>query len=244
MVLVALILLSLLAWAYTIYLGLNSSSMPMKSGIATPTIKPWSLADFVFMFVMWAVMMFAMMLPSVTPAVMIYEMVRAKREIAARPFSPTAAFVSGYLIVWVGFSLVATVLNWLLHTGGALTSMMGHVASNVAGPLLIVGGLFQLTPLKNACLKLCRSPIGYLTTNWREGVVGALQMGTHHGLYCLGCCWMLMLLLFVLGVMNLPWVAVLTIIVLAEKVFPGGQYLSRGLGLGLIVWGTWLTVAQ
>ena len=118
--------------------------------------------------------------------------------------------------------------------------MMGRVAPITGGVLLILAGLFQWTPLKDSCLEHCRSPMGFLTTHWREGTPGALRMGLHHGAYCLGCCWMLMVLLFVLGVMNLPWVAVLTIVVLAEKVLPGGVYISRGLGAGLIVWGVWL----
>ena len=217
--------------------------MSMGGGMAMPMMMSWSATDVVFMFVMWAVMMFAMMLPSVTPTVMIYERVRAKRAEAGRPFVPTGGFVAGYLLVWVGFSLVATALNWWLHTSGELSSMMGRVAPMIGGILLVVAGLFQWTPLKNACLEHCRSPMGFLMTHWREGGIGALRMGLHHGAYCLGCCWMLMALLFVLGVMNLPWVAALTIVVLAEKVLPAGLYLSRALGIGLIAWGIWLISA-
>jgi predicted metal-binding membrane protein len=243
LVLGALVTLAALAWAYTIYLGLRSSSAQMGGGMATPMMMAWTAADFAFMFVMWAVMMFAMMLPSVTPTVMIYERVRAKREEAGRPFVPTGSFIAGYLLAWAGFSLAATVLNWWLHTDGALSSMMGQVAPTTGAALLILAGLFQWTPLKDACLDHCRSPMGFLITQWREGVAGALRMGLHHGAYCLGCCWMLMVLLFAVGVMNLPWVAVLTIVVLAEKALPNGWYLSRGLGLGLIVWGVQLLLA-
>lgn len=235
MVLGALVVLSALAWAYTIHLGLREPSMPMGGDMTMP--MAWTAADFLFMFVMWAVMMFAMMLPSVTPTVMIYERVRAKREAAARPFVPTMSFVAGYLVAWIGFSLVATALNWWLHAEGSLSSMMGRVAPTVGGVLLIIAGLFQWTPVKDACLEHCRSPMGFLMAHWREGIVGALRMGLHHGAYCLGCCWLLMLLLFALGVMNLPWVAVLTVVVLAEKVLPYGRYLSRGLGLAMLVWG-------
>jgi predicted metal-binding membrane protein len=239
LVLAALFVLAALAWGYTIYLSLGSSSKSM-GGLTTPMLLAWSAVDFVFMFAMWAVMMFAMMLPSVTPTVMIYERVRAKREEAGRPFVPTGGFVAGYLLVWIGFSLVATVLNWLLHTGGALDSMIGRVAPTTGGILLIIAGLFQWTPMKDVCLEHCRSPIAFLTTHWREGTIGAVGMGMHHGTFCLGCCWMLMVLLFVLGVMNLPWVALLTIVVLAERMLLFGRYLSRGLGLGLIAWGGWL----
>ncbi len=243
LVLGALLVLAALSWAYTIYLGLSMPGMSSGKSMSMPMMMAWSAPDFVFMFIMWAVMMFAMMLPSVTPTVMIFENVRAKREESGRPFVPTGCFVAGYLLAWVGFSLLATLLNWWLHTGGALTSMMGRVAPFAGGILLIVAGLFQWTPLKDACLEHCRSPMSFLMTHWHEGALGALRMGLHHGAYCLGCCWMLMVLLFVLGVMNLPWVAVLTIVVLAEKLLPHGRRLSRALGVGLIAWGVWLITA-
>lgn len=242
-VLGALILLAALAWAYTINLGLRAALNPMSGGVAMPLAMPWTPVDFAFMFMMWSVMMFAMMLPSVTPTVMIFDRVRAKRAEAGRPSASTAGFVSGYLLAWVGFSLAATLLNWWLHANGALTSMMGRVAPEIGGFLLILAGLFQWTPVKDACLAHCRSPLGFLTTHWREGTSGALRMGLHHGAFCLGCCWILMLLLFVLGVMNLLWVAVLAIVVLAEKILPHGRYLSRATGIGLIVWGGWMMAA-
>jgi predicted metal-binding membrane protein len=175
---------------------------------------------------------------------MIYDRVRARREEAGRPFVPTFGFVAGYLLAWVGFSLAATLLNWWLHTNGLLSSMMGSVAPATGGILLIIAGLFQWTPLKEACLEHCRSPIAFLATHWREGTFGAVHMGLHHGTYCLGCCWLLMVLLFVLGVMNLLWVAVLTVVVMAEKIFPHGRHFSRALGLGLAAWGVWLVAAQ
>ena len=233
-----MVVLGALAWGYTIYLGAQHASM--AEAMAMPNMMQWTLTDFAFMLVMWAVMMFAMMLPSVTPTVMIFGRVREKREAVGRPFAPTGAFVSGYLLVWVGFSLVATIINWWLHMNGSMTSMMGSVAPVAGGALLIVAGLFQWTLLKDACLDHCRSPMSFLMQHWREGTSGAMTMGLHHGIYCLGCCWMLMLLLFVLGVMNLPWVAVLTIVVLAEKTLPYGQILSRTLGLLLVGWGAWL----
>jgi predicted metal-binding membrane protein len=238
LVLGAMVALAALAWAYTVHLGVQLTSM--AGAMARPAMMQWSAADFVFMLVMWAVMMFAMMLPSVTPTVMIFGRVREKREAIGRPFAPTGAFVAGYLIAWVGFSLVATVANWWLHSGGSMSSMMGRVAPVTGGVLLIVAGLFQWTPLKNACLDHCRSPMSFLMHHWREGISGATLMGLHHGAYCLGCCWLLMVLLFVLGVMNLPWVAVLAIVVLAEKTLPYGQILSRGFGVLLIAWGAGL----
>ena len=241
LVLGSMVALATLAWAYTIHLGIQHSSM--AGAMAMPTMLKWSVADVFFMFIMWAVMMFAMMLPSVTPTVMIFGRVREKRKESGRPYAPTSAFVGGYLLVWVGFSLLATFANWILHTDGSMTSMMGKVGSQMGGLLLVAAGIFQWTPLKNACLEHCRSPMGFLMQHWREGNSGAILMGLYHGIYCLGCCWLLMLLLFVLGVMNLPWVALLTIIVLAEKILPRGEILGRGLGVFLIGWGVWMFVA-
>ena len=238
LVIAAMLVMAALAWFYMVYLDLQHASM--TETMAMPMMMEWSSADFVFMLVMWAVMMFAMMLPSVTPTVIIFGRVSEKRKSADRPFAPTGAFVAGYLVAWTGFSLLATVVNWWLHTHGWMTSMMGQIGSGIGGVVLIAAGLFQWTPLKNACLDHCRSPMSFLMHHWREGVSGATMMGLHHGAYCLGCCWMLMALLFVLGVMNLPWVAVLAIVVLAEKTLPYGQFLSRILGLALIGWGAWL----
>jgi predicted metal-binding membrane protein len=237
----AMIVLAALAWAYTLHLAGQHASM--AGAMTMPAMMQWSPTDIVFMLVMWAVMMFAMMLPSVTPTVMIFGRVREKREAAGRPFARTGAFVAGYLLAWVGFSLLATAANWWLHTHGSMSSMMGKVAPLTGGVLLIAAGTYQWTPLKKACLEHCRSPMSFLMQHWREGTSGAILMGLHHGAYCLGCCWLLMVLLFVLGVMNLPWVAVLSIVVLAEKTLPFGETLSRGAGVLLIAWGAWLVAA-
>lgn len=241
LVLAAIAILIALAWAYTIHVALKSA--PMSVAMAMPNMMPWSPADFGYMFAMWAVMMAAMMLPSVTPMTLLFGRVRAKRESAGRPYVPTAIFVSGYLLVWVAFSLFATLLNWQLHSSGGLLSMMGQVAPATGGIFLVVAGIYQWTPLKRACLDHCRSPLAFLTQNWRDGIKGAMAMGLHHGIYCVGCCWLLMALLFVLGVMNLPWVALLTVVVLAEKILPRGEAISRVLGMLLIAWGIWLVTA-
>lgn len=241
-VLAAIVILVALAWAYTIHVGLRAA--PISRAMATPSMMPWTAADFGYMLVMWAVMMVAMMLPSATPMILLFGRVREKRRGAGQPYAPTAAFVSGYVLTWTGFSLLATMGNWGLHTDGALSSMMGRVAPATGGALLIAAGLFQWTPLKHACLNHCRSPIGFFVQNWRDGIVGATVMGLHHGAYCLGCCWLLMVLLLALGVMNLPWVAVLTIVVFAEKVLPRGELLSRGLGALLVLWGIWLVAVS
>jgi len=243
-VLIALVILIALAWAYTVRLALQmpSASMPMatSASMAMPAPMSWTATDFVYMLVMWSVMMVAMMLPSATPGVLLFHRVGEQRAANGRANASTAIFVSGYLLAWFGFSVLATLANWALHAGGALSSMMGRVAPSAGGALLIAAGAFQFTPLKRACLKHCRTPMGFLTQHWREGNGGALLMGLHHGVYCLGCCWLLMALLFVLGVMNLAWVAALTVAVLAEKLLPGGERIGWGLGALLIVWGGWL----
>jgi predicted metal-binding membrane protein len=173
---------------------------------------------------------------------LIFGRVREKRKVAGQIFAPTGAFVAGYLLVWAGFSLLATTANWLLHTGGLMSSIMGNVGSQAGGLLIVAAGVFQWTPLKNACLDHCRSPMSFLMQHWREGNSGAVLMGLHHGIYCLGCCWLLMLLLFALGVMNLLWVALLAIVALVEKILPRGEILSRVLGGLLIGWGAWLII--
>lgn len=232
-----------LAWAYLIYLV--SEMPPMASAMAVtsmtmPSDHDWELLDFTAMFVMWSVMMVAMMLPSASPMILLYEQINRKRESQGKNRNPIALFIGGYLLVWVGFSVMATLINWALHSGGLLTSMMGRVTPSVAGMSLLAAGTYQWTTLKYACLTHCRSPVGFLMSHWHEGRWGAVRMGAHHGLYCLGCCWLLMALLFVLGVMNLLWIAVLTVFVLAEKVVPRGHLLGRIAGLLMIGWGGWL----
>jgi predicted metal-binding membrane protein len=244
-VLVALSILAMcaLAWVYLIYLA--SEMPPTASGTISTSMTmsadhAWGLPDFASMFVMWSVMMVAMMLPSATPMILLYERVNRRRESQGRIGNPIALFIGGYLLVWIGFSVLATLMNWALHSGGLLSSMMGRVTPVVAGISLLAAGTYQWTTLKYTCLTHCRSPVGFLMANWYEGRWGAVRMGARHGLYCLGCCWLLMVLLFVLGVMNLLWIAVLTVFVLAEKVVPGGQLLSRISGLLMIGWGGWL----
>lgn len=220
-----------LAWTHTVYLA----ERPM-----VPMLRPWKPADFGFMFFMWSVMMVAMMLPSATPMILLFANRSRKRAEAARPYVPTAVFTLGYLFVWTAFSLVATTANWGLHQGGVLSAMMGRATTSVAGALLIGAGLFQWTPLKAACLAHCRSPMSFLMAHLREGRLGAFATGAHHGLFCLGCCWLLMALLFALGVMNLAWIAVLALFVLAEKVVPHGLVVARASGVALVAWGFWM----
>jgi predicted metal-binding membrane protein len=149
----------------------------------------------------------------------------------------TAIFIAGYIVVWSGFALGATLIQWGLHEATLLSPMMATSNAILGGAILVGAGAYQLSPLKLTCLNKCRTPLGFLMNEWREGPKGILSMGLIHGAYCIGCCWMLMALLFVLGVMNLLWIAALSAFVLLEKVIPGGRWLSRASGILLIAWG-------
>ena len=245
-VIAAIIIIAAIAWAYTVYLAEIGMDMDdgMSMGMAMADMRSWGAADFGLMFIMWAVMMVAMMAPSAAPMLLMFAAVNRKRREREAPFVPTGIFLAGYVIVWTLFAAGATVGNWGLHQASLLSSMMGASTSGyLGGALLLAAGAFQWSPLKTACLKQCRTPMGFLMTSWREGRRGALRMGLDHGAYCLGCCWALMLLLFVLGVMNLVWIAALAAFVLAEKVAPMNEWVSRGTGVLLAGWGVWAIVA-
>ena len=159
------------------------------------------------MFLMWAVMMTAMMVPTATPMILTFAAVNRRRRANRQPFVSTGVFLAGYVAVWTAFSVLATLGNWGLHQASLLSSMMGETTNSyLGGSLLLAAGAFQWSPLKFACLNHCRSPMGFVMTSWREGKAGAIRMGLEHGAYCLGCCWVLMALLFVLGIMNLAWI--------------------------------------
>ena len=252
----ALVVLTGLAWAYLIHLSRAMDGMAGMAGtgvgrgaamgeLAAPLATAWGSADFILMFLMWAVMMAAMMLPSAAPMLLTFAAVNRRRRENSGPYVPTAVFLSGYLLVWGGFSLAATLAQWGLHTAALLSPMLSlaGVSPIVGGLLLAAAGVFQWTPLKHACLRHCRTPLGFLTNDWQEGWRGALRMGLRHGAYCLGCCWALMALLFVLGVMNLLWIMALSALALAEKALPGGFWIGRLAGLGLLAWGLWLISA-
>ena len=243
-VIAAIIIIAIIAWAYTVYLAESGMGMgEMQMSMAMANMRSWGVADFGIMYVMWLVMMIAMMAPSAAPMLLMFASLNRRRQEQEAPYVPTVIFLAGYVLVWGAFSLAATAGNWGLHQASLLSSMMGaSTSAYLGGALLLAAGVFQWTPLKFACLKQCRTPMGFLMTSWREGQRGALRMGLDHGAYCLGCCWALMLLLFVLGVMNLVWIAALAVFVLAEKVAPFGervQWVSRISGVLLAGWGIW-----
>lgn len=221
----ALAALALLAWAFLVMPGGDAGmEVPMAS----------SLNMLVMGIIMWSVMMVAMMLPGAGPMILIYARIHQQRQANGGSTVPVWVFLMGYLTIWVGFGITAALLQWGLHQSALLSSAMGRVGPLLAGGLLITAGVFQFSNLKQVCLSKCRSPLSFLMTEWREGTAGALVMGIRHGAYCTGCCWALMLLMFVGGVMNLAWMAALALYFLAEKLLPGGESISRLTGIVLI----------
>lgn len=253
LIILGLAAITLLAWAYLFYLARDMSSMADMAGMemaASAMMTRWGPVDFILMFLMWAVMMVAMMTPSAAPMLLTFAAINRRRRERGNPYVPTGVFLAGYLLAWAAFSLAATSVQWALHSASLLSPAMAVTGPGLGpglGPvlgsvLLLAAGIFQWTPLKNACLRHCRTPMGFITNDWREGRRGALLMGLHHGGYCLGCCWALMGLLFLLGVMNLLWIAALSAFVLVEKAAPGAPWVSRITGAALVAWGVWLLI--
>lgn len=210
----------------------------MSSALAMPMTANWTLIQGLLMALMWSVMMAAMMLPSAIPMVAMYD--RLDRGAGARRSGSTVLFVAGYGVIWAIFSMAATALQWRLHNASLVNGMGVATQGWFAGALLIMAGFYQFTPLKRRSLTACRTPMGFLMTSWREGRIGALRMGIGHGKHCLGCCWSLMILLFVLGVMNLAWVVILSALVLAEKLTRHGEIVAKLGGATMMAWGAFL----
>ena len=189
------------------------------------------------MFAMWWVMMIAMMVPSAAPTILLFAAIKRRQAATENPVIASWLFLAGYLVIWAGFSLVAVSAQWTLEQSGLLSGMMASTSNLLAGIILLAAGLYQFTPIKRACLHYCQSPVLFLSRYWRPGAMGALRMGFRHGGYCVGCCWFLMALLFVVGVMNLVWVAAVAIYVAFEKLLPRSPWLSRAAGVGLILVG-------
>jgi len=242
-VLAGLVGVTALSWAYTSYLALTVRQTSTGAEVILPHMRPWDTSYLALAFVMWAVMMVAMMVPSASPLVLLFTRMNRTRDAGADPILPTSIFVTGYLIVWTAYSAGAALAQWGLHRAALLSPSAPSATPLFGGALLIAAGLFQWTPLKDACLTQCRSPMAFLMSEWRRGKRGALIMGIKHGWYCVGCCWVLMALLFVAGVMNLLWMAVITAFVLAEKLLPRGKLIARLSGLVFVAAGICL-IAQ
>ncbi len=233
-----------LAWAYLLLgAGVEMAVMDMGGGQMMAMPSEWTLAYGLVVFVMWAVMMVAMMLPSAAPVtLLIASLARKRREAGTALGFTTGPFVLGYLAVWLAFAATATVLQWRLDAAELLSETMALASMVVAGGVLVLAGIYQWTPLKQACLRHCRSPLEFLLHHWRDGAFGGLVSGARHGVFCFGCCWMLMALLFVGGIMNLAWIAGIALLVLIEKTLPWGGRMGRATGAVLVVWGA-LTLA-
>lgn len=236
----SIVLITALAWAYLVHLDRQMSSsieadtMMAKMGMVMD--QPWGARDVFFTFVMWAVMMVGMMTATALPVLLLFAGAHTQR--AERGVPPAVLlFGLGYITVWLGFSACAAVAQWGLHQAALLSSTMATSSTGLAGAILIAAGAYQLTPLKGGCLTQCQSPLGFVMSNWREGASGALRMGLRLGAYCLGCCWALMGVLFVVGVMNLAWVGVLTAFILVEKFGSTGARVARVGGAVLIACG-------
>lgn len=223
-----------LAW---LYLARLAHGMPDMAAMGAAQAAPWTMREFALAVTMWAVMMVAMMLPTAAPTLLVFAAANRNRRGGAAPSVRTGLFVAGYLLTWAVWSLGAAAAQWTLQGAALLSDRLQAATPWLGGALLVAAGVYQLTPLKYACLARCQSPLGFLLSEWRDGATGALRMGLRHGLQCVGCCWVLMALIFVGGVMNLAWIAAISAFVLAEKLIPGGRLVTRSVGVALIGWG-------
>lgn len=237
---------TLICWVYLVVMVMAMEQMPesiaQAAGLAG--VNAWTVVDFILMFLMWVIMMVGMMVPSAAPMILFFAMYNRKQKRAGKTYVGTAAFTAGYLVIWTGFSLCATLLQWMLDQAAMLSPMMVSTSPTLGAILLIGAGAFQVTPLKNACLAHCRSPLQFVMYHWRTGTIGAFRMGLEHGGFCMGCCWVLMGLLFFGGVMNLFWIAIIAIFVLLEKVAPHGPVAGKITGGILVLGGLYLIVTM
>jgi predicted metal-binding membrane protein len=236
-----LIGLPLACWLWVIAMARDMYG-PMTGSAAWMMTATWDAPHVLLLWAMWAAMMAAMMLPSAAPIILLYARAAERRSETQRAAGHTSALVAGYILVWALFSVGATMLQRVLAASELLTPMMEPSTRHAAASLLAVAGLYQLTPLKRACLRSCRTPIAFLASRWRNGLLGAAHMGVEHGAYCLGCCWALMLLLFAGGVMNLAVVAALTAWVAIEKLVPFGKQSASIGGALLLLAAGWMFV--
>ena len=241
-----LTVLFLMGWAYMGYMAWAMQNMDVVEMWMPPMTdtRAWELYDFWMLILMWVVMMIAMMTPSILPMVSLFVTVSRRKREKDQTYVSTLIFLGGYLIAWVLFSVVISLVQYPLHLGGWLNPMMNSRSYLLSGGILVLAGLYQWTPFKDACLKQCRTPLNFLMTCWREGNSGAIRMGLLHGFYCIGCCWALMAVMFAVGVMNVLWMMVIAIFVLAEKISRFSALLFRVIsGTVLVIWGVyWLSL--
>jgi predicted metal-binding membrane protein len=237
LILSSLALITVLAWAYMLHMAWEMVGKGMDINLAC--LGHWGPGDLAHMFIMWSIMMMAMMVPSATPMILMFTTVNQRLGEIEGPLIRTGLFVLGYFLVWTAYSALAALVQWGLHVAALLTHTLVITSPLLGALLLVAAGVFQWTPFRDACMTRCRSPFGFIITEWREGRRGALIMGLKHGTYCAGCCWLLMILSFVLGVMNMLWMAALTAFMVLEKV-TDNKWISRTAGMILVVWGLWV----
>src|SRR5215813_14376745 len=241
-----------LAWAYVLWLaadmdmgGMDMTGfrmIPAGIGIMLPANEPWRAIEFAYVFLMWAVMMVGMMTPSAAPMILMYARVGRQGKAEGKPFAATGWFAAGYFLAWSAFSLAATLVQWLVERAALLDSRMASASNLFGGIVLIAAGVYQWTPLKDVCLAQCQTPLQFLMCHggFRGDVRGCLLLGLRHGAYCVGCCWVLMALLFVGGVMNVLWIALLSLLILLEKLFRFGRWIARAAGVVFLAAGVWM----
>jgi len=249
-IVLALALLTALAWSYLLWLsadmsmgGMNMTGLrmiPSGMGLMMPADMPWRAMEFAFVFAMWTVMMVAMMTPSAAPMFLMYA--RVGRQTEAAPLTATVWFAAGYFLVWIACALLATLVQWAFERTALLDSAMGSTSNLVGGLLFVAAGSYQWTWLKEKCLAQCQTPFAFLMRHggFRRDAPGSVVLGLRHGAYCVGCCWALMALLLVGGMMNLLWIVLLALLILLEKVTPFGRPIARLVGIALVVGGAWL----
>lgn len=242
-VLVALVAVTTLAWWYLVDMAVAMADMPMNLAMGGMRPADWDAGYFGAMFVMWVIMMVGMMVPSATPTILLYALVERKSRPDDSPYWGTTLFAIGYLAAWTGFSLVATFAQWQLSEAALLSPLMVSTSPVLGGLLFVAAGIYQLTPLKNACLRFCRTPMSFLIHRRRTGSLGPFVMGLDHGSFCIGCCSLLMALLFTLGVMNLLWVAAIAVFVFLEKIVPSAALIGRGSSALLVAMGAALLLS-
>jgi predicted metal-binding membrane protein len=216
-------------------------AMEGMADIAMPAAYvPWTAADFALNLAIWWAMMPGMMLPSAAPMILTFAAINRHKRQHGQPFVPTMVFTSGYLIAWGLFGVLAALADWGFERAALISPMTGRLVPVFGAVVVIAAGVYQLTPLKAVCLRHCRSPFDFVLNHWRDGAAGALRMGLEHGLYCLGCCWFLMALLFAAGIMSLLWMAAITAFVFVEKLFPAGAWIARISGVAMLGFGIYL----
>ena len=239
----AIVVVLSLAWAYVVYMAWGMENLDLAADWwLMPSIDGWDSADLALVFAMWAIMMVAMMLPSAAPLLLRAAQANAQRYGRAHTLLATGAMVLGFALIWTAFAALATLAQWSLLEARLMSPMMASASLYLSALLLAAAGAYQFTPFKDACLALCRSPVGALRAERRGSLSAALLLGLDHGAYCLGCCWLLMTLLFVLGVMNLLWIVTLTLLVLLEQTLYQPRWLVRIGGIALLVWAALVAV--